>query len=167
MMKSHSNHTFFLNVAPPEVTAQSSKRLSHRYGHSCLFETKEGRAVKDMYRSALLSKKPKIPLSGAIVARYIFFYPYKKTVPSRKLQKAQAIVPRITKPDWDNLPKHLQDIMTELGFWDDDNIIFDGGLLKFFAPFSGIYVDIYSLPCDKDYTENLKDILQWCREQNK
>ena len=49
------------------------------------------------------------------------------------------------KPDYDNLPKAMNDIMTKLGYWKDDCIIASGITEKFWSATPGIYVRIEEL----------------------
>ena len=52
---------------------------------------------------------------------------------------------KITKPDTDNLNKMLKDVLTELGYWDDDAQVASEIIEKFWADIPGIYIDIYEL----------------------
>ena len=49
------------------------------------------------------------------------------------------------KPDYDNLPKAMNDIMTKLGYWKDDCIIASGITEKIWSEVPGIYVRIEEL----------------------
>jgi len=52
---------------------------------------------------------------------------------------------RITKPDTDNLQKMLKDVMTRLGFWQDDALVASDFCEKFWAELPGIYIKIQPL----------------------
>lgn len=49
---------------------------------------------------------------------------------------------KITKPDTDNLPKMLKDVMTDLGYWTDDALVASEIIEKFWADIPGIYIKI-------------------------
>lgn len=49
--------------------------------------------------------------------------------------------PKISRPDTQNLCKGLYDVMTELGFWDDDSRICEEHLSKCYADIPGLYID--------------------------
>ena len=68
--------------------------------------------------------------------------------------KLTAHLARYTnKPDYDNLPKAMNDIMTKLGYWKDDCIIASGITEKFWSATPGIYVKIEEL---KPIAEQIK-----------
>lgn len=50
--------------------------------------------------------------------------------------------PHIVKPDTDNLDKGLKDIMTALGWWDDDAQVFSEHIVKVWSRVPGIRIDI-------------------------
>ena len=49
--------------------------------------------------------------------------------------------PKITRPDTQNMCKGLYDVMTELGFWDDDSRIADEHLSKCYSNIPGLYIE--------------------------
>ncbi|MCH4167699.1 MAG: RusA family crossover junction endodeoxyribonuclease [Streptococcaceae bacterium] len=49
---------------------------------------------------------------------------------------------KLTKPDLDNSNKLLQDCMSRLGFWKDDNLVASLLAEKFWADIPGIYIRI-------------------------
>ena len=50
--------------------------------------------------------------------------------------------PYVKKPDTDNLDKGLKDIMTSLGWWDDDARVFAESIVKLHSRVPGIRIDI-------------------------
>ena len=52
---------------------------------------------------------------------------------------------RTTKPDTDNLEKMLKDVMTDLGYWEDDALVASEVVEKFWAEIPGIYICITGL----------------------
>lgn len=49
--------------------------------------------------------------------------------------------PKITRPDTQNMCKGLYDVMTELGFWDDDSRICEEHLSKCYSNMPGLYIE--------------------------
>lgn len=47
---------------------------------------------------------------------------------------------KTTKPDCDNYVKEIKDIMTDLGFWNDDNQVVDLHIIKYFSEKGHIYI---------------------------
>lgn len=79
--------------------------------------------------------------------------------PAEKLKRPRAVVldttwcfpndggqadgePHTDKPDTDNLEKGLKDIMTKLGWWDDDCQVFSSRTTKIYSRIPGIRIDI-------------------------
>jgi len=50
--------------------------------------------------------------------------------------------PHVDKPDTDNLQKGLKDIMTKLGWWEDDCQVFSERATKIYSRIPGIRIDI-------------------------
>lgn len=47
---------------------------------------------------------------------------------------------KTTKPDCDNYVKEIKDVMTDLGFWNDDNQVVDLRVIKYFSEKGHIYI---------------------------
>lgn len=47
---------------------------------------------------------------------------------------------KTTKPDCDNYVKEIKDVMTDLGFWNDDNQVVDLHIIKYFAEKGTIFI---------------------------
>ena len=143
-----------LDIVPPKSTGQSGKKLTTRCGHGAMFETEESKSVKALFYTLLKDKRPESPFSGALRVNYYYLFPYPKSMP-KKLIKQNLVIPKTTKPDYDNMPKQIQDVMTKLGFWTDDAIIFDGDNLKGYYATPRIVIDIQEVSAT-DLTNELK-----------
>ena len=44
-----------------------------------------------------------------------------------------GLIPKTTKPDWDNLAKTLQDVLTRLRFWEDDAQVYSASVDKWWG----------------------------------
>lgn len=52
---------------------------------------------------------------------------------------------KTTKPDCDNYVKEIKDVMTDLGFWKDDNQVVDLHIIKYFAEKGTIFIRLEEL----------------------
>lgn len=52
---------------------------------------------------------------------------------------------KTTKPDSDNYVKEIKDVMTLLGFWEDDNQVVDLHIIKYFAEKGTIFIRLEEL----------------------
>lgn len=55
---------------------------------------------------------------------------------------------KTTKPDCDNYVKEIKDVMTVLGFWEDDNQVVDLHVIKYFAEMGTIFIRLEELEND-------------------
>lgn len=133
---------FILNCIPPKHTAQASNRI---------LKTKDGRFFVGKMSSSnakqtqnelmwLLSPhKPPKPFGEPIRLEVKWVYPFRKTEPKKNRIEG---LPCTTRPDCDNLCKLLLDIMTRLGFWVDDSIIYDLHFTKVYSDNPHIEINI-------------------------
>ena len=126
---------FFLPIQPPTVTHQQ-KQVSAKNGKPVFFEPSELTAARTKLQAHLAAYVPKEKHTAAIrvVVKWLF--------PMGKHQNGEY---KTTKPDLDNAAKLLLDVMTSLGFWQDDAIIASLVLEKFWAERPGIYICIEPL----------------------
>lgn len=132
---------FFVPMVPPTITHQQ-KQIK-------VVKNKKGKHVPLVYEPAEL-KAARSKLE-AHLAKY---------VPEQKYTRAIRLVTKwcfpiaggrsdgqykITKPDTDNLQKLLKDVMTDLGYWEDDALVASEITEKFWAKIPGIYIAIEEL----------------------
>lgn len=137
---------FTLDVIPPLSTAQSGKRtrvIKSKYGRmfAGMFKTKKCLAVDHLYLTHLKPHIPSRPLTGDLRLDAVFYYPYRKSE-KKSIVRAGLVVPKNTKPDFDNLSKQFTDALTTIGIIEDDAKIFDGRIRKFYASAPKITVEI-------------------------
>lgn len=145
-METKQHLTFTVNIIPPHSTAQSGKKIGirkDRTGRSfaTMYKTKASTEVENCYYAVLYPHKPENMLTGAISLKATFYYPYRKSE-KKSIVKAGLIIPKTTKSDCDNLSKQFTDVLTKLGFFTDDALIFDLHIRKFYAPQGKISVEI-------------------------
>lgn len=126
---------FFIPGEPARVTEQQ-----HRYGG----RKKNGQVV--VYRDSRLSAAraelleylrkaaPKEPITGPVRMEVCYYFSSKS--------KRQDGMPKITRPDTDNLVKGLKDCMTETGFWWDDAQVYSEHIAKYWTVPEGAGIEI-------------------------
>ena len=127
---------FFLPIQPPTVTHQQ-KQVSAKNGKPVFFEPSELTAARAKLQAHLAKHVPEKKYAGAIrvVAKWLF--------PITGKHKDGEY--KTTKPDCSNLIKLLEDVMTDLGYWEDDRLVASLIIEKFYANTPGIYICIESL----------------------
>lgn len=122
-----------IKCIPPKHTAQASNRI---------LETKDGRLFVGKMSSSnakqtqnelmwlLTPYRPHTPYDCPIKLSVKWLYPFRKAEPKKNRIEG---LPCITRPDCDNLCKLLLDIMTRLGFWVDDSIIYNLDFTKAYS----------------------------------
>ncbi|MEG1542928.1 MAG: RusA family crossover junction endodeoxyribonuclease [Tannerellaceae bacterium] len=133
-----------LPIIPPNTTHQS-KHIVRRGGFASLADDAKLNVVKNDYMSLLAPHAPKVTMTGAIKMQIEFVFPWNKT--ARKRDKALGKIPKLTKPDADNMAKTIADIMTKLLYWKDDCQIYDNHQTKYFGndDIVGITINIEEL----------------------
>lgn len=130
---------FFIALDKIPTTTQQQHRVTWRDGKPLFFNSKKIKNVKDELSVLLMQYAPREPIHKPIpielLVRWQFGY---KT--GRKDDEYKT-----TRPDLDNMLKLPADIMTELGFWDDDSQLADVRLQKVWHKKSGIYIKIKEL----------------------
>jgi Holliday junction resolvase RusA-like endonuclease len=127
---------FFLNIIPATKTYQEHRVGKRKDGSIYIYEDIELRKVRDLYRAHLSKHIPQKPFKGAVRLLVKWCFPRGKHLNGSY---------KTTKPDTDNLNKLLKDIMTELGYWNDDAQVASEIIEKFWADIPGIYVEINEL----------------------
>ena len=112
---------FKIKGQPPRATAQERRAKRTAYGVK-FYDPDSVKAAKEWYRIGLLSHRPEEPIHGPVAISVWFEF---GTKVKRDIGKWKT-----TKPDTDNMIKLLKDVMTELGFWDDDAQVVDERIRK-------------------------------------
>ena len=106
--------TIMLPIVPPTKTHQN-KKIVNIGKHAKLADTKELKLVISDYLTLL---------------KLAFVWPYRKSEPKKN---RIGLIPKTTKPDWDNLAKTLQDVLTRLRFWEDDAQVYSASVEKWWG----------------------------------
>jgi len=116
---------FTLDVNPPTGTHQSALRVlkNRKTGKQFVGKMKssKGKKIQNMFWSLLQPYRPQEPLQGPLQLQVCYVYPWRKSEP--KKNQSSGWLWKTTKPDASNMVKTLEDCMTDLNFWEDDNQI--------------------------------------------
>ena len=85
--------------------------------------------------------RPRQPLTGPLSLALKIVHPWLKSESKTTIAKGIPI-PKDTKPDADNMSKGIQDVMSDLGFWQDDSQVCDLHVQKFWGARPGIEFSI-------------------------
>ena len=124
---------FFMPMHPPTSTHQERGHIIDSKGRHRFYNRSNGEAEAKL-RAHLAQHIPSKPYTGPVQVLCKWCFPIKG--------KHSDGEPYTNKPDADNLCKALYDIMTALGFWEDDKQIYSSITEKFWADVPGIYVRI-------------------------
>lgn len=119
---------FFHECNPPTSTAQ--QRQFFKKGNALTQAAKKASAT---WQAIVEQHKPIQPLTGPLTVKIGVSW-FKKGL--------SEVVPRITKPDVDNLAKLIMDAMTKAGYWQDDNQVCDLRVTKYNSPIGGLAVTV-------------------------
>lgn len=127
-------HSFFEECVPPKTTKQ--QQGYRRYATAKVSYSKA-------FLTAVMEKnRPERPLRGAIRAKLVFTWPHTEESAALAKKLGVSFVPKITRPDCDNLSKLPWDVMAKAGFYADDNLIFSMTIEKYHGDMSGIAVEL-------------------------
>ena len=112
--------TIMLPIVPPTKTHQN-KKIVNIGKHAKLADTKELKLVISDYLTLLKPYQPARPLTGPV------------SLKSEPKKNRIGLIPKTTKPDWDNLAKTLQDVLTRLRFWEDDAQVYSASVDKWWG----------------------------------
>jgi Holliday junction resolvase RusA-like endonuclease len=125
---------FFIPMAKVPTCTHQEKQVAVVKGKPQFFEPPELKAARAKLEAHLAQHIPTSRYTGAVRLMVKWLFPVKGTHRSGEW--------KTTKGDLDNLAKMLLDVMTHLGYWQDDALITSMVLEKFWADKPGIYIRI-------------------------
>lgn len=128
---------FFAPMKLPTITAQEQKIGIAKNGKPYKYDPSELKAARTLFRDHLAKFAPQTPFDGPIRLETIWCYPCTTAHPKPGW--------KTTKPDTDNLVKMLKDVMTQLGYWNDDAQVTLEIIQKIWDTQSGLYVEVEEL----------------------
>lgn len=127
---------FFLPIIPPTTTHQT-KQVRVVKGKPVFYEPQELKAARAKLQAYLAEYVPEEKYMGAVQLVTKWCFP----ITGRHGDGEYKTTP----PDTDNLQKLLKDVMTTLGYWQDDALVASEITEKFWAKIPGIYIAIRTL----------------------
>jgi Holliday junction resolvase RusA-like endonuclease len=127
---------FFIPMARVPETTHQTKAVRVVNGKPVFYEPAELKAARAKFETLLALYAPNEKYGGALelVVKWCF--------PKGKHANGEY---RVTPPDTENLQKLLKDVMTRLGYWEDDALVAREIVEKFWADLPGIYIRITEL----------------------
>ncbi|WP_440896259.1 RusA family crossover junction endodeoxyribonuclease [Amphibacillus sp. Q70] len=125
---------FFMPMQKIPTTTHQQKQVTVRNGKPAFYEPEDLKTARSKLMAHLGKHAPDKPLNGPVrlIVKWCF--------QAAGLHKNGEY--KTTKPDLDNSNKLLQDCMTKLDFWKDDNQVASLIAEKFWADVPGIYIKI-------------------------
>lgn len=127
---------FFMAFEPPTATQQEHKVSVGRDGKIHWYPSAEWEKARDALWARLEPNRPDKPLEGPVMLSVTWCFPNDGHADGE---------PHTAKPDTDNLDKGLKDIMTKLGWWNDDCQVFSEQIVKVWSRIPGVRIDIETL----------------------
>lgn len=131
---------FFVSCDPTASTAQQ-KGVRIVKGKPMFFTKAKVKKAERQIVRLFAPYAPAVPLAGPLEVEVEFSYPWRKGE-SKSVKGHWKCRPKDTKPDVENAFKSVGDQMTKLNFWSDDSQISRLVLVKIWADWPGIRVNI-------------------------
>ena len=135
--------TIALRIEPPP-THQAALRILKNKKTGAMFVGKMAKSSAKKWNvefiALLIEAKQKFNVktyTGPTTVGVVFVYPHTK-----QSAKEGHSVPKVTRPDVDNLAKSVLDCMVSAGWLEDDNLIVELILKKIHAPSAQVVIDI-------------------------
>lgn len=133
---------FFIPCDPPRATAQQRK-VFRTGGKVRAVDPKHVTESKRFLALALKRYAPKEPITGPLCVDLVFTFGWLCSDTNRT--KSNGWRWKTTSPDCDNQAKIILDVMTRLGFWEDDNQIARLVIMKRHGDTAGIWVEVQEM----------------------
>lgn len=130
---SESSIRMFLPGQPPRATSQQ-KGVTVRHGQPMFYRKAKIQAVHDELAWKMRQHVPPKPIDGPVRLDVCWLF--------RTKTKKQNNALKVTRPDLDNLQKSLKDVMTDLGFWNDDSQVAIENTEKRWSLEPGIHIEV-------------------------
>jgi Holliday junction resolvase RusA-like endonuclease len=127
---------------PPKTTAQQKGACAVGKGVR-FFKKGKTKDAERLLFSLLEPFVPSTPFQGPLRVRIDWNFPWRES--DTKAVRLTGKKPHWTKPDLSNLVKMMEDVMTEIGFWEDDGQIFDLRVTKHRGEWTGFEIEIQEL----------------------
>lgn len=127
----------YLDVNPPTAWGKNSKSAYGGY----VTESKSIKDTKALLVGLLVDKRPDTMLVGPMKLHVMVCWPYKATE-KKSVVKAGSLIPKITKPDGDNVLATIKDTMEKLQFYKNDAEIYCEHIERWYGPKGFIRIEL-------------------------
>jgi len=135
---------FHLPIVPPKATSQGAgKRIAIIRGKPMFFKNQKAQSAENDLTLLASRHAPESPMEGPLHLSITFAWPWRAC--ESKKNRALGLMPHASKPDCSNVVKMLEDVLTKLRFWNDDNQVAELSVRKFWSDQPGINVSIRNL----------------------
>ena len=136
MANTYEHHQFLINeqfevLKIPQTTHQAGTRIDFRSRRT--YKSKHLQEVEAFYTNLLKPFAPEVPIVGGALVEISFHY---------KTAKRLRGLPRLSRPDVDNMAKTVLDVMTKLGYWNDDSQVIQLKAAKFNSDINRICIKV-------------------------
>ena len=121
---------FYWEGTPPKSTFQQRDKNFHK--------TPQARLAFAQWQAILEQGVPEHPLEGPLKFNLVLTWPF----PQSMKKTTSVVIPKTTRPDGVNILKGVEDIMTKLGYWQDDNQLAIETVERWYGMFPGVLVQI-------------------------
>lgn len=118
----------------PPTTTHQQKQVTVKNDKPIFYEPEELKAARSKLMAHLGQHVPDNRIDGGVHLTVKWLFP----ITGKHVDGEY----KITKPDTDNLNKLLKDCMTDLGYWEDDQLVASELIQKFYAETPGIFIQI-------------------------
>ena len=136
---------FWIDCIPPKSTHQASAMIMRNRKTGQQFvgmaQSSKGKKIQKELLTLFAPHRPPKPYQGPIYLQVKWVYPWRKSEP--KKNRALGRIPCDTLPDADNLCKLVLDLMTRLGYWNNDSQIAQLRFVKEWGDTPGIGIGIW------------------------
>ena len=134
---------FFIDCIPSNSSHQGSLTILKRKDGSQFvgkFANSKAKKWEGEMLTLFAPYKPSYPIEGPVTVECVWVFPWRKA--ETKKNRARGVMPKDTKSDADNLWKGIGDVLTRLGFYKDDSLIYQLRLKKLWGDRPGIGIKV-------------------------
>ncbi|WP_317300894.1 RusA family crossover junction endodeoxyribonuclease [Allobaculum stercoricanis] len=142
-----------INIFIPEQPSKTTHQSGTRYANKRTYKTASLIGWENTLKRHLIKHVPNEPMHGALYLDVVFGF---TTCNKKNIGKWKT-----TRPDTDNMIKTVKDMMTRLGYWDDDSQVVYETCRKMWTKKAGILIRIESLNESWIYyTDDYRELLE-------
>lgn len=146
-----------IDIFIPEQPSKTTHQSGTRYTNKRTYKTASLIGWENTLKRHLIKHVPEEPMKGALYLGVVFGF---STCDKKKIGKWKT-----TRPDTDNMIKTVKDVLTRLGYWEDDSQVVFETCRKMWTEKAGILITIENLSegwifYTSDYIEQLEKFME-------